>query len=327
VPAALPLFFLITRRDNLRLAIGLIMTFAAGFLLVIASELTFYAVLTGDPLHRLVIDRGALAIPSKHLKGGVFLEGSPLFNWKLARLWSVPESFDVHWTINPVLNLLFSQQILFAPWLALGGFALAWNARGPLRDLGIIAALIVALQYLIFTYAIVLPPNIRYYGASVFMLCVMAGIFVASQTRLVRIALIGCVMAGGIAMATVQRSYPYFSASVGKFASQSGTLYALSLTADRLYWAARSDPVVAKHLQIAEAPKGEVAVLAYEDTPALNQRCSDGGQMWRTLEVRARPSMYWRLAEWLRISRLLPDRLAAFLRRDQEMAAFARRQC
>ena len=202
VPAALALFLLIKQRSDPQRALISVATFGLGGALVVGCELAFYAYLTGDPLHRFVIDKRTLTLPSVHLKGGVFLE-LPLFNWKLAALWEVPELFNVHWTINPVLNLLFSPQVLFVPWLALGGLAMARRGPQPLRDLAFLTILILALQYFSFTYALALPPNIRYYSVSVFMLCLMAGAFVATRDKLLRTALILCTMAAAIFIASI----------------------------------------------------------------------------------------------------------------------------
>jgi hypothetical protein len=302
-------------------------TFALGGALVVGCELAFYAYLTGDPLHRFVIDKRVLTIPSVHLKGGVFLEGSPLFNWKLAALWQVPESFNVHWTINPVLNLFFSPQLLLGPWLALGGFAVARNGPQPLKDLGFLAILILLLQYFSFTYALALPPNIRYYSVSVFMLCLMAGVFVASRDTFPKTALVLCTIAGAIFIASVQRSYPRVVASVRSLTMPSEFVYVANVTADRLYWALRTDRALAERVRLGDAPIGALAVFTYEDMPTLEQVCPNGEQRWRTLTTMTHPTIFWSLGESLRATHLVPSQIATKLRRDTEVAVLARRQC
>ncbi len=256
----------------------------------------------------------------------MFLE-SPLFNWKLAALWEVPESFKVHWTINPVLNLLFSPQVLFVPWLALGGLAMARRGPQPLRDLAFLTILILALQYFSFTYALALPPNIRYYSVSVFMLCLMAGAFVATRDKLLRTALILCTIAAAIFIASIQRSYPRVVASMRSLTTPSQVVYASDVAADRLAWALNSDRAFAERVRLGEAPVGALALFTYEDTSRLGRRCTNGEPAWQTLKTLARPTIFWSVGESLGAARLVPSGVASKLRRDTEVVVLARRRC
>lgn len=80
--------------------------FLAGFAAPLAIEAAGYWLATGDAGHgwRLALGHGQLA--TSELSAGVDTTRSPLLNPEFIAGWSRAMGIEVHWTIDPVLNLL-----------------------------------------------------------------------------------------------------------------------------------------------------------------------------------------------------------------------------
>ena len=107
--------------------------FGVGFVSVVAIEFAWYFSRTGDLLHRFHVDTTGHRTPSAQLEGGTF-EGSPFFNTELMSRWKPAGIFDVHWIINPYIDLFTSPSygplaLLTIPgaWLMLS--PQSWRAR------------------------------------------------------------------------------------------------------------------------------------------------------------------------------------------------------
>src|SRR3546814_13305253 len=65
-----------------------------------------FAAMFGDPLARYVIALHHTAVPSTALAAGVDVSRGPLLNPAVIAGWRPVSGIDVHWAVNPVMNLL-----------------------------------------------------------------------------------------------------------------------------------------------------------------------------------------------------------------------------
>ncbi|RIA45660.1 dolichyl-phosphate-mannose-protein mannosyltransferase [Hephaestia caeni] len=77
-----------------------------GFVAPIAVEMAAFTAMFGDPLARYAIALHHTAVPSTALAAGVDVSRGPLLNPAVIAGWRPVSGIDVHWTINPVINLL-----------------------------------------------------------------------------------------------------------------------------------------------------------------------------------------------------------------------------
>ncbi|MDP8994714.1 MAG: glycosyltransferase family 39 protein, partial [Pseudomonadota bacterium] len=79
---------------------------APGFALPLAAEIGTYWLAAGDPLRRLALAFNHTRIPSTELSPAVDVSRSPLFNPDFIAGWKRSNGIEIHWTVDPVLNLL-----------------------------------------------------------------------------------------------------------------------------------------------------------------------------------------------------------------------------
>lgn len=89
-------------RSRRGLAIPVAMTMIA----VLAADAVFYGLVAGNPLLGWSLSLHHTAIPSTELEPGVDLSKSALFNIDFIRHWRRSMGIEVHWTVDPLLNLL-----------------------------------------------------------------------------------------------------------------------------------------------------------------------------------------------------------------------------
>ena len=146
--------FLEPRRRRLALP------FAAAFAAVLGGEAIAYAAATGDPFHgwRLSLHHGR--IPTTELAAGVDLDRSPILNLDFIRNWRRSMGIHVHWTVDPLLNLLADPLC----GLTLCGALALGLARGrdwwSDRRLPLLAAAAV-LHFVLLTYVLAVDPKPR----------------------------------------------------------------------------------------------------------------------------------------------------------------------
>lgn len=146
----------LTRRDWLLVAAGAVP------LLLIDNGWLWWA--TGDPLYRLHVALQHVGVASSHLAGGTF-GGPVLMNPALAGRWVSTGPVDVHWTVNPLLDLLFDPFyggafLLAAALLAAGG----WRRLGGGERHWLLGAAGIAMLALAFvTYVLMMSQRPRYY--------------------------------------------------------------------------------------------------------------------------------------------------------------------
>lgn len=157
---------------------------------------------TGDPLYRLHVAMHHVAVPSRHMTGGAFT-GAVFMNPALAERWIPDGPIAVHWTVNPLLNLLvdpfYGGGFLLAVLLMLaarGTGVLERDARRWLGGMGAIAAVAFAFA----TYVLMVSQRPRYYLLALLAVlafdAVLAARLWAIRPRTVA-ALIGLALVGG----------------------------------------------------------------------------------------------------------------------------------
>jgi 4-amino-4-deoxy-L-arabinose transferase-like glycosyltransferase len=126
--AALPMLglFILMHPPLRRLALPV----ALGLALPVLAEALTYWLWLGDPLHGWRLALGHAAIASDELPAGFQSARGPLFNPDYIDAWRRAMEIRVHWTIDPVLNLLANPQMGLL-LVAAYALALAKRPAGP----------------------------------------------------------------------------------------------------------------------------------------------------------------------------------------------------
>jgi len=137
---------------------------APGFAVPMAVQMLIHGLATGDPLLRfqLALDHGR--IPSTELDAHVDTSRSPLLNPDFIAGWKPAAGIDLHWSVNPLINLLAHPAIGITLLGALFMLA-AYGARGLLdptarrRAMRLLGA--AALASLLLIYVLAIDPKPR----------------------------------------------------------------------------------------------------------------------------------------------------------------------
>lgn len=210
----------------------------AGFGGAMAAEMVAYAVATGDPLARVRLSLGHVAIASPELQPWVDTSRSPLFNPDFIAGWKRAAGIELWWPIDPWLNLLASPLIGF--WLiAALGMGLVYKGGG--RNVAGRIALGAGLVAVVLVYALAVDPKPR-----MFLLAGAAAALVIDWTtissvrrgqRMVPLAMVALLLAGGAAIiarlpdtqAIEGAAREWIAAHPGRIESDARTVGALTL--------------------------------------------------------------------------------------------------
>lgn len=150
------------------------------------AEAAYYAVMTGTPFYRLAIDAQSLEVPSNHMIGQVAGGLRPPFNAALMARWR-PNSFvDVHWAVNPFIDLLTNPQ---HGWLILPGTvagAVLWRRTEPGSPLGWLVRILClwAVLILFIVLAVLnLRPQPRYFLTLTWIAAALTALWLAPLVR------------------------------------------------------------------------------------------------------------------------------------------------
>jgi hypothetical protein len=132
--------------------------FASGLAVPIAAECLGYALATGDPFYRFRLALEHNLIRSSELRHSVNLHAEPLFNPMFIAGWKPAVGIDIHWTINPILNLLGGLQ---AGPVYLVAILLAVFAGRRLRHRLAPWAAGALVMFLALTYGLAVDPKAR----------------------------------------------------------------------------------------------------------------------------------------------------------------------
>lgn len=137
---------------------------APGFAVPMAVQMLIHGLAAGDPLlrFRLALDHGR--IPSTELDSHVDTSRSPLLNPDFIAGWKPAAGIDVHWSVNPLINLLAHPAIGITLLGALFLLA-AYGARGlldpPARRRAMLLLGAAALASLVLIYVLAIDPKPR----------------------------------------------------------------------------------------------------------------------------------------------------------------------
>ena len=137
-----------------------------GFAVPLAAEAGFLVLEAGTPFYRFGVDAASLEIPSNHMIGQVAGGLRPPFNWRLMARWRPNSAVDVHWALNPFIDLVTNPQ---HGWLLLPGAVAAaacWRGSVARPGLGWLVRVLCAWAVLILLAVLVvfnLRPQPRYF--------------------------------------------------------------------------------------------------------------------------------------------------------------------
>lgn len=148
-------WLLLDRRRKL-----LALPFAAGFTALLGGEALAYAAATGDPFFGWKLSLNHGRIPTTELPESVDLSRSPILNLDFISNWRRSMGIHVHWTIDPMLNLLANPLGGLTLCGALGvGLVRGGDWRRD-RWLPLLAAAAL-LHFVLLTYALAVDPKPR----------------------------------------------------------------------------------------------------------------------------------------------------------------------
>ena len=191
----------LSRREWLLVALG------AMPLLLIDNGWLWWA--TGDPLYRLHVALHHVEVTSTHMAGGTF-GGAVLMNPALAERWTAAGPVDLHWTVNPLLNLpaepFYGGAFLLAVALSLmGRRVLDVRERRWLARAGGVAALAFAFG----TYVLMVSQRPRYYLLALLAVLALDAVLAVrlwpTRPRLV-VALVGLTLLASTVIVAVRHA-------------------------------------------------------------------------------------------------------------------------
>jgi len=206
----------------------------AGFLPVIAADVTWLWSETGDWLYRWHIGSRHVTIASEHMIGKVYHGGGPILNFDLASRWVPSGPVSVHWTVDPLINLILdpAYALIFVGWAA---FALPLFRRRDIAAGGYARArpaliAVAVVSFVMVTWVLMLRPQPRYYLFATYAATVAVALLgmVAlrrAETRRAAKWLIGLLIVAGLVVITFQADRnrptevvaPYLAAHPGSY--------------------------------------------------------------------------------------------------------------
>ncbi|MHA6717946.1 glycosyltransferase family 39 protein [Sphingomonas sp. RS6] len=186
-------------RDRRRLAIPFVLAFVA----ILLAEAAAYAVATGDPLYGWGLSLHHTRLASSELPPGIGVDGSPILNLDLIRNWRRSMGIHVHWSVDPLLNLLADPKCGLT---LCGATALALVRRRDWRRDRWLPAMAGAalLHFVLLTYVLAIDPKPRMFLPEVAVASATLGVLAVRgwrQSRLLIVALAVLLSARALAMA------------------------------------------------------------------------------------------------------------------------------
>lgn len=187
---------------------GLAIPVAMAMIAVLAADGFFYGLAAGNPLLGWSLSLHHTAIPSTELAPGVDLSKSALFNIDFIRHWRRGMGIEVHWTVDPLLNLLADPRC----GLTLVGAMLLAVARR--KDLAVRdpkrwlawAAAAALIHFLVLTFVLATDPKPRMFLFEIAVAAAVIGVICSNRKREAR-PLIAAVLLTLIACRALLMSY------------------------------------------------------------------------------------------------------------------------
>lgn len=307
------LLFLSDRRYGWRAAIP----FGLGAAPLVLIETVFYWIRTGSPFYRLQVDLGHTQIHSAHLAGGVAEKGIPLLNADLAQRWLPTGIFDIHWLVNPYVNLLIHPlTALLIPFALIAWVAiLRWRDRPDARKIAFLLLAMGVVWVLFVNYVLTLRPQPRYYGPLIYAAAFVFGFWLSDlmrRRRVLAVAMAGVFLATAwvILDAGWRQREIFVSKQFAGYLVRSGEQVHAPATIIR-----RSQFYLESNGVTSSAITGAVADATFAFCPDITQGSCVGSkdewvEVWR---VTPEPLLIIRIATELGMISLLPNQLVEAL--------------
>lgn len=239
---------------------------AVGAVPLLAAETLWLWAATGDPLHRAHVALNHVKVPTDQMEGLVYEgAGGVLFNPEIGARWKDVGTFDVHWTVNPLLNLFADIRYGLLFWLVGGLWILG---RGGRREAAFPLGAILAVGLLSFAFAnyvLMLPQRTRYYGFLAYAATIDGAILAdrvllkRGRRKLFGLAAAVQLVAGFLLVSTLRRDEALADVAVPLIASVREPVYADAATLAQLSFPL--DIADQRHKVIAgAAPPGALAL-------------------------------------------------------------------
>jgi hypothetical protein len=331
VPLALTLFILLEVGRRPRSALIFICSLAAGYIVPVLAEALYYYILTGEPFYRYVID-GKDGVVNDEMIGETIIGRDALFNLRLAKLWGswAPSVFNIHWTVNHLVNLFTTPSLLLTPYFGLAGVICGLRSKETM-NFALFALFMLGLQYILYTFVFVLSPTPRYYAISVLLFCTFGGLFLSKLSFSMRSGLLIIQVVIAVMIGLTQISPQTVVKALVTNSQEVSPIYISSQTADAAYLALARDRRLAEAVRVGFPPIGGLALIGWDGwaRDTLKHTCDDGTPQWNVMETTTNPSILWRVinAIYPKAASALPKRIASYIRRDVEDAVLAQRRC
>jgi hypothetical protein len=327
--AALAMLLLIHNRKSPLVAMRDIAILAAGHAVPVAGEVGYYWAVTGNPFYRMMVDERSLLIPSSHLQGKTFTEGSPLFNWTLESRWDAPQLVRLHWTVNPILHVLVSSTLALLPALAIFGGVRAWRRGGRPPTIAGFCGGLFAIQYVPNTYVLAIAPEPRYYAAGIFLAAIPAGLLLESLPLTLRSGTAAATIALLIGAVFLQPAPAAATAGIMSLAREAGGAHLSGALDKTSYLRRKLDPGLAALIRPGLAPLGGLMIADRRDWDAelSAQRCQDGSSRWGVKAEEQPRILSWAILKGLHIARFIPSHVVYYLRQEDADTLLLLRRC
>lgn len=150
--------------------------FVIGLAAVLGLNAVIYWWMTSNPFYDWMLSMHHTTIPSTELAASVDLRQSPLFNPSYIAGWRRPLGIEVHWTIDPILNLVAHPDVTLTLIGALVLGIAAKAERAFLQPLLWLSAA-AALHFAMLTYALAIDPKPRMFLVEIAVAASAIGVF------------------------------------------------------------------------------------------------------------------------------------------------------
>ena len=261
------------------------------FAVPVVAELVFYAVEAGSPFYRFGVDAGSLEIPSNHMVGQVAGGLRPPFNWRLMARWRPNSLVDVHWALNPFIDLVTNPQ---HGWLALPALVagpVLWRGTAGRPEGWMVRALCMWAGLIMFVVLVLLNlrPQPRYFLTLTWIAAMLVALEVARLPgwwRRVACAAVGAVLVLDL-LAAQYRPDPV-AAERAMVRRLRGGNAAVWTTPEHGATMALLDARVAGQVHLLPAPPGAPCFLTAAEAEAAPYRA------W-AMQARLQPDVPWPL--------------------------------
>jgi hypothetical protein len=201
---------------------------------------------------------------------------------------------------------------------------------GPSRFYAVFTAAALLLQYVINTFILALPPNVRYFSTTLLLACPLAGFALATLPRRASMLAALALLLPAVVVGVIQPRPAALLPAMEEFAHQTGgTLYVSNYANDAAYLGLRLGALSASTIHVGPpVPIGGFAMWNSIGWPAgmQEERCDNGVLRWEVVAERQQPGLPSDIIKHVASWPLLPEQAVRLLRQD-EAVLLLRRRC